>query len=516
MRLGTGIRRAAIAIVLWAIPFAAVPAGPDLLVSYSLDDRQVAPGPDTFSVFEKARGRVDLSSTFRFSGYRSVRIRDTAGDGDFPELQGHFPLRRSGDLYAHFAFLTTDPMEAFNVALAGPHWFSLKRDGIGFWLEAKDGLLFHHSNGIAKRLLPLRAFTWYVVDLRYSLDEGSYGLTIHEEGVDEPIVALENQRNAPALPGSAVDKLSFIGDRGEDTSNVVYFIDDVALSAGAPIDLTPPMDRGRRKTYIDAWLEFERMMLSRPGCLPAVDLRDLGIGEREAAALKQEHASSPLETLTRTPGLRLARDPALNEDSARLLEAAAAWGRGCGHLENGRPRRALGEFERAARMAPRGRMYHLSIVQALALLKRWNDVDARLGALRADWEADPRFPVAMALIGVGRESTGDAASPERQFFVLLWRREYRPAETLALRMADRHGETTPEGARWLGRAGETADLRGDHATALRRYERALRTLREDPLLWSRMADIHFRLGDVATERLCREKIFAGLMNGRPD
>ena len=175
----------------------------NLLISYSFQDEKVATDPDSFAVFEKARGRVDLSTTFRLSGYRSIEIRDVAGDGRFPELQGHFPLRRSGDLYAHFAILTTDATESFNIALAGPQWLSIRKDGIGFRLDARDGIVRHHSAGKPKRLFPLRAYVWYVIDLRYRTGEGVYDLLIHEEGHDGPIVSLKAQQNASAQPGSA-------------------------------------------------------------------------------------------------------------------------------------------------------------------------------------------------------------------------------------------------------------------------------------------------------------------------
>src|SRR5207247_9835430 len=86
----------------------------------------VATGPDTCAIFQAARhvgtgqGRVSLSSAFHLSGYRSVEIKDVAGDGDFPELQGYFPVRTAGRLFFHFAFLTTDAKEELNVALPAP------------------------------------------------------------------------------------------------------------------------------------------------------------------------------------------------------------------------------------------------------------------------------------------------------------------------------------------------------------------------------------------------------------
>src|SRR5687768_5543496 len=74
-----------------------------VLAHYSFDDRLVDTGPVTFAVFRNARGNVQLSTDFQVSGHRSVEIRDVAGDGDFPELQGYLPERRDGWLVIHFA-----------------------------------------------------------------------------------------------------------------------------------------------------------------------------------------------------------------------------------------------------------------------------------------------------------------------------------------------------------------------------------------------------------------------------
>ena len=107
-----------------AQPAAAAAAGPkSVLASYSFEDT-VATGPDTFAIWQGARhvatgrGSVSLSGGFHVSGYRSVEIKDVAGDGDFPELQGYFPVRTAGRLFFHFAFLGTDPKEELNVALS--------------------------------------------------------------------------------------------------------------------------------------------------------------------------------------------------------------------------------------------------------------------------------------------------------------------------------------------------------------------------------------------------------------
>ncbi len=213
---------AALVAVVWAgtVAFSAVDDRSPVLVAYSFDEETLAAGPDTFAVFEHAHGSVHLSPEFRVCGYRSVEIRDVPYDHAFPELQGYFPLRKSGRLYVHFALLTADPQQSLNIALAGPQWFSMQKDGIGLWLKTRNGFLYHVSDSMPKKLLLMRPFTWYLVDATYDVGAGIYELAIREEGSREPLVSLAAQKNATSQPGSAVDKFSFIGDTGEDTSSV--------------------------------------------------------------------------------------------------------------------------------------------------------------------------------------------------------------------------------------------------------------------------------------------------------
>lgn len=226
-----------------------------VLAGYTFDGALPPTGPDTFRVIEKARGQVVRTPAFRFSGSYSVELQDQPGDGDFPELQGYFERRETGQLFAHFAFLTTDPEQTFNIALAGPRWFALQKDGLAFWLENRGGTLVHMSDSIPKRLLSLAAFTWYQADLLYDLDRGSYDLAIFQEGVPQPLVSLVGQPNATSHKGSAVDKFSFIGDRGEDTSAVVYYVDDILIAADTKVQPPVFMAPGRRKLFVELFAE---------------------------------------------------------------------------------------------------------------------------------------------------------------------------------------------------------------------------------------------------------------------
>ena len=228
-----------------------------ILVSYSWDDANTATGPDTFTVYRNARGNVQLSNAFRASGTQSVEIRDVAGDGDFPELQGYFPERRNGWLVIHFALLVVDPKEELNIALAGPNGFQLVPDGISFWLFTRNGNLLQMSDSIPKRLLRLKPFTWYAVDADYDLTAGRYDLRISEEGIEKPVVALKSQANAASHPGSAVNMFSFIGDYKDDRSNVVYYVDDVVVASNREVALPRFVAPGRRQFLADTQAPVE-------------------------------------------------------------------------------------------------------------------------------------------------------------------------------------------------------------------------------------------------------------------
>src|SRR2546421_5781889 len=138
-------------LLLAACALAQSGASPNVVVSYSFDDDNVATGPDTFRVFNYARGNVSLTTNYCRSGYRAVELHDAAGDREFPELQGYFPVRRQGDVFAHFAFMVATPNESLNMALAGPAWFTVQKDGIGFWLSTKDGSLYQHTSKFVRK-----------------------------------------------------------------------------------------------------------------------------------------------------------------------------------------------------------------------------------------------------------------------------------------------------------------------------------------------------------------------------
>ena len=181
----------------------------NVLVSYSFDDQELATGPDTFAVFEKARGSVQMATRSALAVTDHWKIRDVADDGDFPELQGYFKLRFSGKLYVHFALMTASPFEELNIALAGPEWFRLRKNGIGFWLRTREGNLYQYPQH-AEKAVAHGAFVWYGVDVAYDISAGAYDLIIQRQ--EKPLVSLQQQANAPNQQGSVVDK--FLVHRG--------------------------------------------------------------------------------------------------------------------------------------------------------------------------------------------------------------------------------------------------------------------------------------------------------------
>lgn len=466
-----------------------------VLVQYSFEE-ETETGPDTFAIFQHAQGTVTLSPTFRVSGYRSVRIKDHPASGNFPELQGYFFLRRTGHVFVHFAFLVVDPMQELNIALAGPERFRLAKDGIAFWLTLQEGVLRHYTDSIPKRLASLRAFTWYEVEVDYDVERGVYDLTLGEEGRSDPLVALRAQPNAPHQPGSAVNVFSFIGDL-EDRSDVEYFVDDVLVGTDARVLQAPFMAPGRRKLFIDAFQETQRMLQTRLRCFPIRTVRDLGLNEQDLSA----QAVSLLE------------QPAL-----------ASWREGCDALDKRDPLRAVSRFTASIDRAPTSALYRLSLV--IALIEAGQLERAEEALRGAADETDPRFLITSAVLGLKRgdadraeqtlrdlalNAAGDA--PEvaaRYFHVLLWQSRWNDARSYAESIAAI--ETLPLATRadWTERAGDAALLARDLPLAEHFYQRALQWEGSRASTTLKMADVAFLRVDLDGERHWRERIYGAL------
>jgi hypothetical protein len=453
------MRRIFSAIAFLVVATVASGATPELLVRYSFDDGLIDTGPDTFAVFQAAKGHVRLATEFRFSGYRSIELRDVAEDGDFPEVQGYFPERKAGELYFHFAMLVANPKEPLNIALAGPKWFGLTKDGLAFWLKSRDGVLLHVTDSIPTKLFALEAFTWYVVDARLDIERGTYDLVIRRENQDTPDVALKDQPNAANAPGSSVDKFSFVGSVFEDDSNVTYYVDDVTLGTDRAVVLGPFVAPGRRKLFIDRWRETRALMIRNPGCPPVLSYSDFGLSEPEKdAGGPASHYAELCQTLTRDPvtAAKQFRAAATNSPNAPIF--------------------ALGELA-ALIQAGDERTAH----------KRWQQLEPLLGD-------DVRYGMLAAMMGIESGAQDD----ETRYFVMLWNSQFTRAATLAKKNS------------WLEREADALFLGGSPTAARARYELALK--QEPNAYWPtvKLSDVAHLLGDVANEKLYRERMYGTL------
>jgi hypothetical protein len=536
-------------------------AAANIVVSYSFDDDNVATGPDTFRVFNYASGNVSLTTNYCHSGYRAVEIRDAAGDKEFPELQGYFPLRKRGQLFAHFAFMTTAPKEPLNMALAGPEWFTVRKDGIGFWLSTKDGVLYHHSKKLAKPLLTLDAFAWYTVDVTYRIEAGTYDLTIYgEDNKRLPLVALVNQQNVAGAAESGVDKFSFIGDL-EDRSNVTYYVDDVVISVDQSVRQRPFVAPGRKKLFVDRWNDYYRAMLQHPQVLPAIDLADFGLGAAEVQAFKREGLLNALEAMLNGKPFAAALLEHGTRANLRLFYAISLWRLGNEQLARQQPEAALASFTEAGSQAPAGKIYQLSAVLALAALGRWAEVDDRLPLLYADWHTDVRFAIASAMIGLARGNLAEAEQwlrepaelvatqlesevmrrlwsgqindaliadmqrlfpsnwrqyieswliCEQYYFVLLWQKSFTQAQQYASRMIARYSALGLPTWLWRERAGDAAFYAQSYPEAQQLYEASRQENDKNLSVLLKLSDVYFMFGDLSKERFYREQVYGTL------
>lgn len=215
-------------------------------------------GPDTFWARESEVQRVDLSTAFRTSGERSLRIEDAAGNHDFAEFLGYLPERAEGAVFWQFYVLFTDVDDVHNLGVSGVEWF-LDRDlhGQAFWLQLRDGRLRHHAAEGWQDLVEVEPFRWYFVDWLYDIDEGRYDLRIFVEGpseaeTEEPLADVRDVMNYTGKAGSSVRYFSLIGDL-EDRTDPTYFVDDVLFAADPELRLAPFVAPGRRQLFVERW-----------------------------------------------------------------------------------------------------------------------------------------------------------------------------------------------------------------------------------------------------------------------
>ena len=249
----------------------------------------------------------------------------------------------------------------------------------------------------------------------------------------------------------------------------------------------------------------------------------------------------------------------------RELQAREAWERGCAALVGGDTHRALGAFESALAAVPESALYQSAWALALAQAGRFDEADEYVFALGPVWREDPRFPVLAARLGAARGDLGAAEAwlvragetmqevaaspllaqvwtgqgsleltralarefpegwhlhlaqaliPEQYFYVLLWQERFEHARDYALALADLLERVQLPGAAWRERAGDAAFHGGDDQRARELYERCFEQATpkgsDAGRLMLKLADVHYRQGNLAEERRLREAIYGSL------
>ena len=412
-------------LLLFFLTWSVVAHADTVLVQYGFDGT-LPSATEGFYIFENSRGFVEPTSAVKFSGYRSLELQEAPGDGNFVELQGVVKPITTGDVLFHFAFFVRNPEQGLNIAVAGPAHFFLRPDGIAFWLKTQEGILFHHSDSMFRRLFPVQANTWYVVDVVLHVETGTYDLRIVTPQASEALVLLEQQPNAINTPGSQLSKISFIGDL-EDRDSVHYFVDDVELRVlSSPLRLGPPtlgprvattthrsttgpMTQPRtglpresilsgspsspRRTYFDEYLELKQLEVSVPECLPATSLWDFGVSRdqlKESPMLREEVRQAidlPAEQFTNPPTFTSAQAVGI-----------FLWRRACRALRKGDNAEALTDLTQGLTALPAAPVVQAAYALAANANGRLSEVERSILSLASLWAEDARLPVLLGML----------------------------------------------------------------------------------------------------------------------
>ena len=522
-----------------------------LIVAYDFDHALAEVGPDTYQIFKHTYGKVGLSQAYKFSGWRSLKIQDVAGDGGFPELQGYFKTITSGKLYFHFAFMLVDVNERFNIALAGKSHFRLKNHGIGFWLDNEAGYLRHYVATKPVELFLLNPFVWYQLDLVYDIDQGQYALTIDNE-YGQRLVDLEASANAVDMPGSTVNMFSFIGDL-EDQQNASYYVDDVILSSQQSFSQPDFVAPGRRKLFVDIWNDYHKDLYGKIQCLPAVQSIDVGVDFDVFTDLMANQHYDILKQLLANQYVALG-----DWQSDPYLRAIYLWRSGCSNMARQNWQQAIANFTEASDLIGSARIYRLSLALAYAGAGDYAQSDALLASIQSEWINEPRLSVAYAMVGLSRDDLDSAEQwltqsalgawedgglevfeelysnfinanliaklqlfdpdnwpelleqaviTEQYYFALLWQKKYHDAYYYARNMTTRLQELGFTSAKWQERTADAAFYNRDYDEAITWYEAALGGDKACYCNYLKLADVYHIKGDSNKEREYREEIY---------
>ncbi len=529
-----------------------------ILLNFSFEDAELKPNRNNFSIFESGKGSVRQSTRYHYSGYHSLEIIDTPGDKQFPELQGYFPLRETGKLYLRFSLLTTTPEESLNIALAGPASFSLKKDGIGFWLSSKNGWIYHTTDSIPTKLFQIRGLVWYTFKIIYDIETGTYDISVTEEGRSSPFVNLKKQWNAPHQPGSKVDKFSFIGDLGTDDSPVSYYIDDILVGTDQKIDELPFRPQTRKSLSFDGWHELKKVTGIKPQCPTIFEPSDLGIESSHLELLKSLGLIEAIKESMLGNGKQI---PTGNADPKieNLIKAINAWSLGCTALKSGDAVAAENAFRLAVNHQPYTKMYPLVLALSLAAQSKWSEVDEITQEIYTQWANDPRFDMALAVMGLMHQNlkisakilekfspqiANDLKDPliqkiwqglsdrsilnevkikyplrwkeiiaapqvaEKYFYVLLWQGQFNQAFEFADKIHTQLKKMSGATGVWGILSGDALVFDKKLTEAIAQYTQSLteQNSKNQLILLLRLADVYSKMGDLENEKKIRSKI----------
>src|SRR5207245_6318421 len=194
---------------------------------------------------------------------------------------------------------------------------------------------------------PVEAFVWYAVDVAYDLVAGTHARTIHRAGEEPRLVALRDQPNTTRRAGSAIDKFSFVGSPYGDTSNVVYYVDDVVIGTDESVALLPFVAPGRRKLFVDLFAEYQRQLRERPRCLPPTSPDDVGLSYGDLADLAREGLMDEVKRVFAGDQVEQADGERPGPSRRRqVFGSVAQWNAGCQALDDGDARRRSGRAGR--------------------------------------------------------------------------------------------------------------------------------------------------------------------------
>ena len=101
---------------------------------------------------------------------------------------------------------------------------------------------------------------------------------------------------------------------------------------------------------------------------------------------------------------------------------------------------------------------------------------------------------------------------EQYFYVLLWQEREKEAADFADRMIERLQFLAAPTSIWLERRGDAAFFMKEYKTAKIYYEKSLGEKKINKVLYGKLSDINYLLGNYDEERRYREKVYGSLVD----